>query len=129
MVDCENVRERRVLEFLVLILNPDRPTRVTVTLAHTIFGALSGDRKVNWGIVFKELIARMVAVVGKSKPSGLSPYLFHLYESNELLLDKERIEYKAAEVMLKYDIGQVQPEEGDKDEGESEPEGEEETST
>ena len=102
--DCIDPRERRMLEFLVPILNPDRPNRITVTLASTIFGALSGDRKVSWGVIFRQLVEKMVAVVGKTKPSALSPFLFHLYHSFELLRDKESTVYKAAEVMLKYDI-------------------------
>jgi len=49
--DCENLRYRRMLQFLVLIQNPKRPTRVTVTLDNTLLGALSRDKKVNWRIV------------------------------------------------------------------------------
>ena len=35
--ECRNDRERRVLEFLVPIVHPDKPTRVTRTLGNTIF--------------------------------------------------------------------------------------------
>ena len=49
--DCMNSRERRLLEFLVPIVHPDKPTRVTHTIGNTIFGALSGDRPVDWGVV------------------------------------------------------------------------------
>ena len=40
-----------MLEFVVPILYPEKPTRMTVTVANTVFGALSGVRLVNWGIV------------------------------------------------------------------------------
>ena len=51
VVDCVDPREQRVLEFVVPILYLEKPTRITVTLANTIFGALSGIRKVSWGLV------------------------------------------------------------------------------
>ena len=45
--ECRNAREHRVLEFLVPLVHPDKPTRMTRTLDNTIFGALSGDRPVD----------------------------------------------------------------------------------
>ena len=44
---CRDDQERRVLEFLVSMVHPDKPTRVTRTLGNTIFGALTGDRPVD----------------------------------------------------------------------------------
>jgi len=44
--DCRNDRHRRVLEFLISILYSEKCTRVTVTVANTIFGALE-DRVVH----------------------------------------------------------------------------------
>ena len=49
--DCQNGRQRRVLEFLVLIIHSDKPTRVTITIGNTIFGALDRGREVDWGVV------------------------------------------------------------------------------
>ena len=51
IADCEDSRAKRVLEFLIPILYPEKPTRVTVTVGNTIFGALLGERKVDWGIL------------------------------------------------------------------------------
>ena len=45
--ECRNNRKRRVLEFLVPIVHPDKPTRVTWTLGNTIFGALKRNRPVD----------------------------------------------------------------------------------
>ena len=45
--DCRNGRQRRVLEFLVPIVHPDKPTRVTITIGNTIFRALDGGREVD----------------------------------------------------------------------------------
>ena len=43
VVDCKEPRARRVLEFLVPLLYLEKPTRVTITVGNTIFGALSGE--------------------------------------------------------------------------------------
>ena len=45
--DCIDPRERRVLEFVLPILYPKKPSPVTLMVGNTIFGALSGFRKVN----------------------------------------------------------------------------------
>ena len=45
--DCRNARHCRVLEFLVPIVHPDKPTRVTITIGNTIFGALEEDRPID----------------------------------------------------------------------------------
>ena len=54
IVDCKESRARRVLEFLVPLLYPEKPTRVTIMVGNTIFGALFGERPVDWGIVVKD---------------------------------------------------------------------------
>ena len=63
----------------------------------------------SWGLVIKEIVTKMVSVVGKSKPSGLSSFLFHLYEHNELLRRKEVTLYKSTDVMLQFNIS-LEPE-------------------
>ena len=54
--ECRNPKEHKLLEFLIPIVHPDKPTRVTRTIGNTIFGALSGGRPVDWGKVFSELV-------------------------------------------------------------------------
>ena len=56
IADCKEARARRVLEFLVPLLYPEKPTRVTITVGNTIFGALSGERPVDWRLVVKDLV-------------------------------------------------------------------------
>ena len=56
MIDCKEPRARRVLEFLVPLLYSKKPTRVTITVRNTIFGALSRERPVDWGVVVKDLV-------------------------------------------------------------------------
>ena len=47
VADCKEARVRRVLEFLVPLLYPEKPTTVTITVGNTIFGALFGERLVD----------------------------------------------------------------------------------
>ena len=104
VVDCKEPRARKVLEFLVPLLYPEKPTRVTITVGNTIFGALSGERSVDWGIVVKDLVQRLLSEMGKSKVMPICPYVFHLYHSQELLLPAEKKEYQTKEALLKYNV-------------------------
>ena len=47
VADCRDPRVKRVLEFLVPLLYPEKPTRVTITVGNTIFRALSGERPID----------------------------------------------------------------------------------
>ena len=67
IADCKDPRVKRVLEFLVPLLYPEKPTRVTITVGNMIFGALSEERPVDWGIVVKDLVQRLLSGMGKSK--------------------------------------------------------------
>ena len=104
VVDCKEPRARRVLEFLVLLLYPEKPTRVTITVENTIFGALSGERLVDWGIVVKDLVQRLFSGMGRSKATPIYPYVFYLYHSHKLLLPAEKKEYRIKEALLKHNV-------------------------
>ena len=43
VAECKEARTRRVLEFLVPLLYPEKPMRVIITVGNTIFRALSGE--------------------------------------------------------------------------------------
>ena len=94
--DCWNSMQRRLLEFLVSIVHPDKPIWVTITIGNTIFGALDGGREVDWGVVFRDLAQRLAKEVGKSKPTPICPFLFHLYEGQGLLTEDEELNYRTA---------------------------------
>ena len=94
MSDYRNHRERRMLEFLVPVLSHDKGVRFIVTLGNTLFGSLSGERKVDWGLIIRDHVARMVGAFGKTKPSGISPFLSHLYHSHDCLSEEELTEYE-----------------------------------
>ena len=104
VADCKDPRVKRVLEFLVPLLYPEKPTRVTITIGNTIFGALSGERPVDWGIVVQDLVQRLLFGMGKSKATPIYPYIFHLYHSHELLLPAKKKEYRIQEALVKHNV-------------------------
>ena len=102
--DYRNSREHRLLEFLVPIVHPDKPTWVTRTIGNTIFGARSRDRSVDWGKVFSELVQRLVGGPGKAKPTPICPFLYHLYECKGLLTEEAETDYTTAKELNRYQI-------------------------
>ena len=102
--DCWVDRHRRLLEFMILIIHPDKPTRVTITIGNTIFGALDGGREVDWGVIFRDLVQRLAKGVGKPKSTPICPFLFHLYEGQGLLTADEDLDYWTAKEMVGYRI-------------------------
>ena len=101
--NCKSTRDRRLLEFMIPLLYPEKPTRITVTAGNTIFGALS-TRKVNWGGVFQGVVAKLVETLGWNKSSPISPYLFHLYHSRELLNHEELLVYNLGQARFHYNL-------------------------
>jgi hypothetical protein len=67
----------------------EKPNRITVTLGNTIFGALIGERKVNWAKIITNLVVQLASRVGNSRGSPLCPFLYHQYERKELLKPEE----------------------------------------
>ena len=97
-----------MLEFIMPILNPEKPKRITLTMANTMFGALSGVRPVNWGMLIHEVVSRAIPYIGR-KPSYLSPFIMHLYqhygcttieEDDMLIIAAEEVAYKLQPVVL-----------------------------
>ena len=103
ITDCKDSRAKRVLEFLISILYLEKPTRVTVTIGNTIFGALLGERKVDWGILLQAVVAKLVEGARNLKATPIGPYLFHLYMEQELLNEEEMVAYEIGLDLLKYD--------------------------
>ena len=102
--DCRNNRQRRVLEFLVPIVHPDKPTQVTITIGKTIFVALDGGREIDWGVVFRDLAQRLAKGVQNPRPTSICPFLFHLYDGQGLLTEDEELNYRTAKEMEGYQI-------------------------
>ena len=102
-----------MLEFLVPIVHPDKPTRVTRTIGNTIFGALSEERPIDWGKVFSELVQRLVGGASKSKPTSICPFLYHLYECKGLLTEEEETDYTTAKELNRYRISPERDQDSD----------------
>ena len=103
-LDCRDRRQRRLLEFLIPIVYPEKHTWITVTMANTIFGALSRKRPVHWGIVIGTKVGKLADKASKGKPTSISPYLFHLYRKADLLTAGEQVEYTTGLEMLRLNI-------------------------
>ena len=99
----ERCATKRVLEFLIHVLYSEKPTRMTVTVGNTIFGALLGEWKVDWGILLQAVVTKLVDGVRKFKATPIGPYLFYLYKGQELLNGKEMVAYEIGLDLLKYD--------------------------
>ena len=102
IANCKDSRAKRVLEFLIPILYLEKPTRVTVTVGNTIFGALLGEQKVDWGILLQAVVAKLVDGAQKLKATPIGPYLSHLYMGQELLNREEMVAYEIGLDLLKY---------------------------
>ena len=100
--DCRDALKRRVLEFIIPIIHLDKPTWVTITIGNTVFGALNRGRLIDWEVVFRDLAHRLVARVGKPKPTLISPFFFHLYEKQGILTKEEETDYKTAQELRRY---------------------------
>lgn len=111
---CIDPRERRVLEFVVPILYPEKPNRVTKEIGNTIFGALSGKVKIRWGQVIYDIVAKLVSVLGSRRITPLAPYLFHLYGKFGCLRKEEQEKLAVARDCL--ELGVEEEEEDDPEE-------------
>ena len=96
---CKDRRERQVLAFLIPILYPLKPEQVTITVGNTIFGAFTGERPVNWAQIISDTVQKLLAGVGR-KAVPITPFLYHLYHTNGLLLDEEECDYAVAKDLL-----------------------------
>src|SRR5579875_1743502 len=116
--DCIDPRERRVLEFVVPILYPEKPNRVTKEIGNTIFGSLSGKVKIKWGQLIYDIVSKLVSVLSSRKTTPLGPYLYHLYGRYGCLRKEEQETLKAARDCMELGVtdeeseGEPEEEEG-----------------
>jgi hypothetical protein len=52
------------------ILNPEKPKRISLTMANTLFGAMSGVRPVNWGLLIHEVVGQAIPHIGRKPPTS-----------------------------------------------------------
>ena len=61
-----------------------------------------GDRLVDWGLFIYDVVARMVGLVSKGKPTMVCPFMFHLYKERQVLRSSELATYTLTMEMVKY---------------------------
>ena len=86
IADCEDLRERRVLEFIV----PEKPTWVTTTISNTIFGVLFGATQVSWEIVIHDIVGKLY--LGWRRKNPLPSAIISFFSTIGLnALERERL--------------------------------------
>jgi hypothetical protein len=102
--NCQNHREQRLIEFNMPILSPKKPKRLGITMANTLFGAMSRVRPVNCGRLIRKYVEKSIPHIGR-KPSFLSPYIFNLYEHYGCINKVEEDALTIAEDEVVYNLG------------------------
>ena len=95
--DYRNARNHRLLEFIVPIIHPDKPTRITIMIENTIFGALDGGHPIELGKSLPGSSLETSSWDWKAKTDPNSPFLFYLYHSKDILTEQKEIDYNAAQ--------------------------------
>ena len=57
----------------------------------------------DWGLLIYDVVARMVGLVSKGKPTMVCPFMFHLYKERQVPWSSELATYTLAMEMVKYD--------------------------
>ena len=91
-------------EFVVPILYPKKPTRVTVTVGNTIFRAYMGEREVDWALVMRDTVKRLLAEIGKSKPTSIYSYLLHFYIAHDVVQVEDKRIYMVGKSFMRHNI-------------------------
>ena len=73
-----------------------------------------GKRKVDWALVMRDTVRRLLTSIGKSKPSPIYLNLLHLYIVHDIVQPKDKKVYMVGESFMLYDI---EPEEDDQPAG------------
>ena len=102
--NCRNLRERKVIEFILPILSPKKPKRLSITMANTLFGAMSRVWPVNWVRLLQEYEEKSLPHIGR-KPSFLSPYILHLYQHHICANEVEEDMLTIVEDEVVYKLG------------------------
>lgn len=88
--DCRSNRKRRLLQFLVPILSPNKPTTYVIKLTKAVYEAYLHDRKIGWGLIVHEMTVREALKIGGAKGCPLSPFVY-MYAQHGLLTDREKV--------------------------------------
>ena len=102
--EYKDPRARRMLEFVVPVLYPEKLARVMVTVGNTIFVAYTGEREVDWALVMRDTVKRLLIGIGESKPTPICPYLLHLYIAHNVVQAEDKKVYMVGESFMQHDV-------------------------
>ncbi|CAM6129143.1 unnamed protein product [Calypogeia fissa] len=100
---CNHIPLRRVLAFLVPLIYPERPNRVTVKIGSTIIASYLRMRKISWPKILEDVISKQVKILESKTPSSLSCYLAHIYFHQKVMFREEKLDYKVKVTLIEYD--------------------------
>jgi hypothetical protein len=91
---CNVPELQRLLEFLVPIIHPKKPTFVPVSLANTVIVSWLGVAQMNWAHILQQTISSLVDALEPGKTTVLPSYLAQLYKVGGCLMPTENKERK-----------------------------------
>ena len=106
---CIDDRMRQLFAYLVPILHPEKPKRITVQLGSTIVAGLIDNLRVNWAAIILERISRQATNMKGKKSTALSTYLFLLYQAEDLLTREEKVQYRTEQRLTRLNIVKLEP--------------------
>ena len=75
-----------------------------VTVGNSIFGAYTGEWDVDWALVMRDTVRRLLTGIGKSKPTLICPYLLHLYIAHGVVQPEDKKVYMVGESFMLHDV-------------------------
>jgi hypothetical protein len=90
LAECNHQELREVFEFLIPLLNPNKPTRVTIQVASAVVDWLINKVKYSWAKIFKERIQSQVTKLQTVQVSYLAAYCLNLYQEDALLTKQQK---------------------------------------
>jgi hypothetical protein len=101
VTQCTHDDLRKVLKFLLPLINPTKPNRVTIEMASTVMDCLINKNKVSWAKLFHQSIRKQVTKLDKVAISYLPAYANTLYVDDNALSKLEKKKYEALKWRLK----------------------------
>ena len=73
-------------------------------VGNIVFGAYTGEREVDWALVMRNTVRRLLTKIGKSKPTPIYLYLLDLYIAHKVVFSEDKKIYMAEESFMLHDI-------------------------
>jgi hypothetical protein len=100
MADCNHQELGEVLEFLIPLINPNKPKRMTIQVACVVVDCLINKVKYSWAKIFEKSIQSQVTKLKTVAVSYLATYCLNLYQVDGLLTKPEQKAWKAFKWIL-----------------------------